>query len=201
MYTGGPSRRDYRPQPAPSRQSPGLLRGFLAGLGIGLVVAVVVWVNSHRPVANDAAPRGTAAPAEASPAAEAPAAPGRRPESRTIEGGVTGESLTFYERLPRSEVVLVPQERHDVTPAAKPFDRPGAYVLQAGAFNAAADAEALRARLARMGISSTIQQIRLEGRAYHRVRVGPVRDLARVNSWYRQMDRAGIEPIVIHVGD
>ncbi|MFC4727397.1 SPOR domain-containing protein [Coralloluteibacterium thermophilus] len=48
-----------------------------------------------------------------------------------------------------------------------------AYVLQAGAFRAPAEAEALKARIALMGLSARVEAATINGDTVHRVRLGP----------------------------
>ena len=58
-----------------------------------------------------------------------------------------------------------------VEPVAEP--RSGTYLVQAGSFNRAADAERLKAQLALLGVSASIQTATLpNGKTTHRVRTG-----------------------------
>jgi cell division protein FtsN len=108
----------------------------------------------------------------------------------------------FYDMLPKFEVV-VPEQERDVstdTPAA-PVVRPGVYVLQAGSYRSQPDAERVRAQLAKQGIEATVQRVAVDADVWHRVRIGPISDLARLNATREALRRADIDAIVVRVGD
>ena len=108
----------------------------------------------------------------------------------------------FYDMLPKFEVV-VPEQERDVstdTPAA-PVVRPGVYVLQAGSYRSQPDAERVRAQLAKQGIEATVQRVAVDADVWHRVRIGPISDLARLNATREALRRADVDAIVVRVGD
>ncbi|MBS3786095.1 MAG: SPOR domain-containing protein [Gammaproteobacteria bacterium] len=75
------------------------------------------------------------------------------------------------------------------------------YLLQAGSFQSAADADSLRARLAIIGIEANIQVVELPGgETWHRVRIGPYRDLRTVNEARARMAANQIEAIMLRAG-
>ena len=47
------------------------------------------------------------------------------------------------------------------------------YILQAGAFGAASDAEAVKARIALLGLSARVESAEIQGNTVYRVRMGP----------------------------
>jgi cell division protein FtsN len=108
----------------------------------------------------------------------------------------------FYDMLPNFEVV-VPEEdrdvRRDTTPA--PLEVPGVYVLQAGSYGAFAEADRVKAQLALLGIQSQIQKITVDDRQYHRVRIGPIDELAELNRVRRRLHDSRIDVLVIRVGE
>ncbi len=194
MLGSSPSHRDYKPRPPQRGPEPGLVRGLLIGLGLGLFVALVIWVNGRRP---PAVPEAAAEPA----ASEATAAPTRKAPTTRQDGGVVDDDLSFYDALPNNRVVLLERERTAATPPPPPIQRAGRYVLQAGSFSNPAEAETLRQRLVRMGLDANIQKLVEDDGTWHRVRVGPVADLARLNRWREQLRRAGIDAIAVRLGD
>jgi cell division protein FtsN len=104
--------------------------------------------------------------------------------------------------LPNFEVV-VPERDRDVKrdlPAAR-IERPGVYVLQAGSYRNLPDAERVRAQLALQGIESKVQRVAVDNDVWHRVRIGPISDLAELNRLRRQLQAAEIDGLVIRVGD
>ena len=73
--------------------------------------------------------------------------------------------------------------------------KPGTYVLQAGSFSTAADADRRRAELALHGIESRIQKASIDERLYYRVRIGPIDDLDRLNRLHRRLRAARIDVV------
>ncbi len=47
------------------------------------------------------------------------------------------------------------------------------YILQAGAFGASGDAEALKARIALLGLNARVESAAISGKTVYRVRMGP----------------------------
>lgn len=109
----------------------------------------------------------------------------------------------FYRMLPNYEVVI-PEEDIAVTPPRdeQPLQRAGNYVLQAGSFRSAADADRLRAQLAMLGVESRVQTVTIDDAdTWHRVRIGPISDLRELNTMRERLARNQIEALVIRVGD
>jgi len=109
----------------------------------------------------------------------------------------------FYEMLPKFEVV-VPEQDGRVPPAAAAagtVQKPGAYVLQAGSFRNHADADRVRALIAMQGIESRIQKVTIDKDTWHRVRIGPITDLRRLEETRSKLRQARIEALVIRVGE
>jgi cell division protein FtsN len=138
---------------------------------------------------------------EAVPATTAPA----KPAARTKAPGSTEppeRRYGFYDMLPNFEVV-VPEEdrdvRRDITPA--PLEVPGVYVLQAGSYSSFSEADRVKAQLALLGIQSQIQKISVDDRQYHRVRIGPIEDLAELNRVRKRLRDSRIDVLVIRVGE
>ena len=80
-------------------------------------------------------------------------------------------------------------------PAAVPASG-ASYFLQVGSYRSTAEADQVRARLARAGISARVQRIVDGSRALNRVRIGPLGDteLAKVRE---QLRTANIHALVI----
>lgn len=164
---------------------------MLAGLTLGLAVAAAVYVVDRRPGATVAVP---AQPEPRSQQAEPEEPPPAQPARRS--------QFDFYEILPQFEVVIPESEssaRPDTSPVA--LEDPGTYVLQAGSFSSLDDAERMRANLALLGIESRTQRVTIDDNTFHRVRVGPVTDLDRVNELRQRLREAQIEIMVIRLPD
>jgi cell division protein FtsN len=161
--------------------------GFLAGLAIGLGVAAAIYIYDRRPTA----------PPTAKPEASA-----RAPASEDETAEDTGRQFDFYQMLPKFEVVVPEREKAEgSTTRIAPIERPGAYVLQAGSYRNFADADRVRAQLALQGIESKIQRVSVDNDTWHRVRIGPISDLAELNRTRARLQQADIEALVIRVGE
>lgn len=182
--------RDYKKSP---RRSLNLarLREFGAGVLVGVVLASGVFIYM-RDSAEAGAESGPRPQPSRAPATEVePAAPGE-----------TAESYDFYEMLPKFEVV-VPEEDKEVKrdlPATR-IERPGVYVLQAGSYRNESDAERVRVQLKLQGIDAKVQRVAVDSDVWHRVRIGPIKDLNEVNRVRAQLQTADIDGLVIRVGD
>ena len=171
---------------------------MLFGLSIGLAVAFAVYVND-RTVPVPEPERTTRAPA-AEPAPEV----SREAGAASTEPVATPPEprFDFYKMLPNYEVVIVEQEPNvaeDNTPQA--IVEPGEYVLQAGSFSSFDDADRRRAELALHGIESSIQRVSIDNRRYHRVWIGPTKDLDQLNTLRTRLRQANIDVLRIRLGD
>ena len=174
---------------------------MLFGLGIGLVIAAGVYFRRAPSPADHAVSTGQAAPATPDRAPARRGSPARGATAGNAEGAkASDQRFDFYDILPQYEVVL-PEVESPTGPSAraKPVDEPGSYVLQAGSFGAAADAEKLKANLALLGIESRVQKVAIDDDVYHRVRIGPITDLDKLNRIRRQLHEAHINAMLMKV--
>lgn len=168
---------------------------MLFGLGVGLSVALAIFMKDREPAAavQDAAPvpasLANTIDSNNEPATALPAEP---PERR----------FDFYDMLPNFEVII-PEQEPDVSQdkELKAIERPGNYVLQAGSFTDFADADRRRAQLALQGIESRIQRVSIDDKTYHRVRIGPTRNLDELNALRNRLRQAQIDVLRIRIGD
>jgi cell division protein FtsN len=175
--------RDYKRSKA--RREPfsgwtGLLIGFLAGFGVGLAL----YLFDPRSAAQNGGP----APEPAS--------------TRESTGDEPADRYDFYEMLPNFEVVVPEKEaavRRDL-PAA-PVAKAGSYVLQVGSYRNFDEADRVRAQLALQGIESKVQRVSVDNDTWHRVRIGPITDLAELNRIRDRLREADMDLLVIRVGD
>jgi len=173
---------------------------FAAGLSIGLVIALALFVYQR-----DALDLAAASGAEATRPEPRRAA---RADAGGLEGAdaaVAGEAATsydFYDMLPKFEVV-VPEKEQEVKRdiPSSPIERPGVYVLQAGSYRRLEDAERVRKQLALQGIESNVQRVSVDADVWHRVRIGPLTELDEVNRLRNKLRRADFNALVVRVGD
>lgn len=142
------------------------------------------------------------------------------PTAQTAPARPTKPRFDFHQILPEMEVVVsdeelsVPPPPEPVPPpkpprqqeAAKPKppepqEKPAAdgasYLVQIASFRQTADAERLKAKLALLGVQARIQQVTVNGKAYHRVRAGPYRGKQEVNKTRAMLSGNGLESIAI----
>ena len=179
----------------------GRWREFGIGLGAGLVVAGVVWVADHR--APDAAPAERPVPRRSAAASGAAAAAdaGGGDASASDPSALAEGSYDFYHMLPKFEVVVPEKEHGSRSAPTAPIDRPGIYFLQAGSYKDPAVAERIRAQLAKLGIDATVQRVAVDTDVWHRVRIGPIRDLAKLNRLRNQLQQSNLDPLVVRVDE
>ena len=111
--------------------------------------------------------------------------------------------FTFYERLPKDEIII-PQEALDIevdkNKSKEPLqniERTGSYVLQAGSFQDFADADRRKAELALLGLESSIQKVSIDKRNWFRVRIGPYTELELLNDTRQRLRDGEIDVLVI----
>ena len=173
---------------------------MLFGLSLGLVVAVLVYLDGRQTGGPPVAVTVTSPPAAEASVPTAPV-PGTAAETADSES----MQFDFYDILPRFEVVL-PETVLEVRPddpddTETVLEDPGRYVLQAGSFRAEGDAERMRANLALLGIESRIQRVTIDTDDYHRVRIGPTSDLDSLNGIRNRLWDAEIEVLLIKLPD
>jgi len=169
-------------------------REFAVGLAVGLSLSlfVLIWQNYR----------------EKQVATEVAATPKPEPRADKAAAGDAEEgakNYDFYDMLPKFEVV-VPEKDHEVassrgdTPAN--IEKPGVYVLQAGSYRQQAEADRIRAQLKMQGIDANVQRVAVDDDVWHRVRIGPITDLAELNRLRARLRAADFDDaLVIRVGD
>lgn len=154
----------------PGKSNP-FLNGFLVGLfaGLALAIVVVLMVSSSNPFVEKGLLQGSSGQQAGTPA-EAP-------------------KYDFYQSLPQGAADGAP-----VPDASNPI-----YFLQAGAYGNAADADAVKARLALLGFEAKVLNSR-EGEAMlHKVRIGPYKSLDELNIARARLTQGGMETILVKI--
>lgn len=198
-------KRDYRPKTRrPARKARTGISGwvwYLAGLGSGVAISVAVYLQ---PWPTDALPESVRRIAEGKP--------------RGSDSEPRRPRFEFYTMLPEMEVAVPEEELRPPPsrPAAKPSKRapvqaPAAkapsppeggasYVLQVGSFRGRDDAERLKASLALLGLEARIQTVAINGKStWHRVRIGPYRDVNRLNEARGRLRENQLESMILKI--
>lgn len=190
-----------------TRQRGGTLLGLALGLMVGVLLSFgVVWYLNRTPlpfVEKVVKPEGKAG-------GETPVALPGKPGDKPIEKG--GEKkFEFYEILEGKKAATpqgtAPAPAAATVPAAAAAQKPvpaeaagGKFFLQAGAFQKAADAENLKARLAMLGFEAGVLTAEVPDKGImHRVRVGPFPGTPEMNRARDQLSQNGIPATVVRV--
>lgn len=158
---------------------------MLAGLSVGLLVALLVYLNQIHVAQHSPAVATTTKPAtQAAAAKHAPTKTAGHSKTGAKAGskaGGNGVRYEFYTLLPQSEVVIPDQELNERSkgPQAK-TKPPGSYMLQAGSFRQRAEAKAFKGELALLGIVASIQNVTIGSDTWYRVRIGPFDTFAEI---------------------
>lgn len=184
----------------------GIMLGLFIGLVVGILVAFgVVWYLNKTPLPfMDKSNR-------AEKPAEKPAGGAKTPEPLAGKpGDKVGEKprFEFYKILPGSQEAT-PGPAAPPPPAATPAPvAPAAAVpgeslyLQAGAFQKAADADNLKAKLSVMGVEVGVQEVVIPDKGtMFRVRVGPYARPDEMNRVRNQLAQSGIQTTLVKIKD
>ncbi|RZU99297.1 SPOR domain-containing protein [Spiribacter vilamensis] len=171
----------------------------VTGLAIGLMVALVVHLEHRRP--------DTTGGDETPASDEETASESDQPRFEFYRLLNEQEVEVAEEQAPRDNGTQAlpeadpPPESSTDSDSAPPSDEDKRYLLQAGSFRQAEDADSLKASLALLGIQARIQVVELSGgETWHRVRIGPFNDLEQVNGVRTRMADQEIESILLQAG-
>lgn len=183
------------------RQSPPGWLWLLAGLGIGLFVAFLFYLQQKPDTPAQAAAQHSQ-PVEV-PAKGQDAREVRKPAAKIVPPPPPAKPrFDFYTILPEMEV---PVPEDEITGKAREgvpqVEAPGTYLLQAGSFRTHEQADQLKAKLALLGLQAEIQTVTINNQeTWHRVRVGPFTDLTALNTARARLKENNLDAILLRVG-
>lgn len=172
------------------------------GILVGLLIAAAIFMTGHAPSLR----HGDAPVPNPHAVAAKPSEPGIADKTKQYD---------FYSVLPEKDVIIPDAElsararaestqtttgNTTTTSAAGPAGS-GGYLLQAGSFPDAADAEAVKARLALLGFVARIQPVNINGNTWNRVRLGPYTSAAKLEAAKQKLSDAGIHAIALKEHD
>lgn len=184
-----------------------LALGVLLGLGFATLMLLQGWAPTLRK-SNSPQPNPQATAPKASEPAVADDS--KKPQPK--------KNYEFYSVLPEMEVVIpdtelsakarAEQQRQQAaaqnpatagTPPPEPaVAATGArYVLQAGSYPDPKAAEELKAKLALSGFVARVQSVNVNGKTWHRVRVGPYGSASDVETAKAALSEAGVNAIAL----
>jgi hypothetical protein len=189
--------RDYKPASpkATSRGSP-FLTGLLIGLllGVGLSVWLTMYLKGgDSPFSEKKANR----PISEKMAEDKISEESVLPKEESLEDETKPENnFDFYTILPETESTVTEKE---VKESALTVTKDN-YFLQVGAFQNEADADNMKAKLALLGFEAVVQTATIpEKGIWHRVRVGPLNNIEKINKIRGELTTNGFNTDLIKV--
>jgi cell division protein FtsN len=203
MGRAQPKRQSNRRQTGASRGLPGWAM-LTIGLIIGLFVAFLVYLDDL-----DSPPSSSV---ERQPAEEQPT---ETEETASAEEDDADDSprFEFYSILPELEVVVpdaseegggavegapgAPEDsgERDTGTAPAP-DSDARFYLQAGSFQKPEQADRMKARISLLGLDVEIQEVKINGEDWHRVRAGPFTDSSKLKDAQKRLRGDDIDYLV-----
>lgn len=128
---------------------------------------------------------------------------GRAPDPVPVAEGAVAAAATPAAASPVATPAASPAAE---APAAAPVAQPVAqapapadarYILQAGAFGAASDAEEVKAKLAMLGLAARVESGQANGRTVYRVRMGPYGTASELAQAKQKLDSSGLAAMAI----
>ena len=181
----------------------GFLLGVFIGLviGLGIAIGVAFYINKtplpftarSRTPSNNGSPEG------------------KPPTIAGMPEGGTGTSspsdkpkFDFYKILPRGEEPVTDKELKERMRAAKrqPGGANDVYYIQAGSFQNPAEADNQKAKLAILGVESSVEPAALPDKGtWYRVRIGPYTKLDEINRVRQTLAQNGINASLVKLKD
>ena len=166
---------------------------LLGGILIGLGLAVTLVLKGYLPELKQ---HVSSAEKKTPPTSE----PALAEDDNTEVAKPKKPRYDFFTVLPEMEVVVPEQElRNRAEPSTDTIssNTDDIYILQAGSFRNATDAEQLKAQLALLGSMATVQTVNVDGQIWHRVRIGPVKGARKADEIRRMLADNQIDTLVM----
>ncbi len=176
---------------------------LLAGLTVGLFVALLVYLQGERNTEHKLRPIPREEPKSIDTSVNK-----KKKEEETGQKPAKPR-FDFYTILPEMEVPVPepePAEKHSSATRSqkgnapkkeKPLEPGAFYVLQLGSFRNRADADRLKAKIAMLGFEPHIQTVNINGSNWYRVRVGPYNNSLRIAEVRHRLHEAQLESILL----
>jgi cell division protein FtsN len=116
------------------------------------------------------------------PAAATPTTIGNLPETKSVTSSVASTEATTPAATPSTTATAADNTR---------------YLLQAGAFQASGDAEAVKAKIALLGLSARVESAQIKDKTVYRVRMGPYGTASELAEAKRKLSGGGLPAMAI----
>jgi len=202
--------RDYKPRPErsskPSQGNPfvtGLLIGFLLGVAASLAVVMMI-KGEESPFADLASPNKPVSEKIAETTKEKAAQEKEAAAEEKAKPAETAEDKTrfdFYTILPGSERQVTTEEVKSKEQSTDSSAK-NTYFLQVGAFQTEDEADNMKATLALQGFEAVVQTATIPNKGvWHRVRVGPLKNLELINKTKADLASNGFKSDLITINN
>ncbi|HEY0906399.1 MAG TPA: SPOR domain-containing protein [Methylophilus sp.] len=192
--------RDYKPAPSRSKEKAksggnAFFSGLLVGmfLGVALTVALIIYIKGEHSPFSHVLQKDDAdveLPLQNKVTEEEV-----KPNSNGNHAMEDPNKFDFYTILPETESKISEEQVKN-----NPTIKQESYFIQVGAFANEDDANNLKTRLALVGFEALVQTAEIPNKGtMHRVRIGPLKDLAKINKISRDLETNGFKPNLIKV--
>ncbi|NYZ61908.1 SPOR domain-containing protein [Luteimonas deserti] len=121
----------------------------------------------------------------------------RHPDAADLAGGTGPVSTPTPLREDRPAAATPPAPAPAAAAPAAPAAADARYLLQAGSFSASGDAEALKARIALLGLSARVESGEANGQTVYRVRMGPYGTATELAEAKQTLGNGGLPALAI----
>jgi len=167
---------------------------LLVGLGIGLFVALLVYLDGQPGTGTSF---GAAVQKELNKIKQKPA------KKQDKKPGKQEPKFNFYTILPELEVLIPDSEtqppKSNTTASGNNLSSGKKYILQAGSFQNKQDAEKQKASLALLGYEANIQHVTINRDTWHRVRLGPYTNTKELYQTIALLHQHGISAMAMEI--
>lgn len=129
-------------------------------------------------------------------------------DERSVDGDDTADAdkprFEFYSILPDLEVIVPDAPAPEDTggegsdaDVSTEIDPEGTYFLQVGSFQKSEQADRMKAKISLLGLDVDIQRVNVSGERWHRVRIGPYSDRAKLGAAQRRLRENDIDYLVL----
>lgn len=141
-----------------------------------------------------------AAAREAQAARDREATAGRNPDAANSAANPAGDPANRDTRASAPPAIDAVAPRPNAAAAAADAGTSDArYLLQAGAFAASGDAEALKAKIAFLGLNARVESAQIKGNTVYRVRMGPYGTATELADAKRKLAGGGLQAMAVRV--
>lgn len=174
-----PNRQNARTKASPKSQVPGWVWLF-TGIATGIFLCFLAFLADITPQQKPA---------------QSPAAADNSNKANAQQEAQNTTRFDFYTLLPEREVI-VPEDQS--SNANNQPQQEIIYILQAGSFKNAEDADRLRAKLILLGLEVKVEAVSGKGNGtWHRVQVGPFKSRSKLSATRNTLIAEGIETLLL----